>query len=383
MHLAGTNGKGSVAAMLEAGLLVQGIKVGLYTSPHLVRFSERFKINGREVEPGRALKLIEDVWRVADPREPPTFFEFVTAMAFLYFAQEKVDWVILETGLGGRLDATNVCSPAVCVITNVGLEHQEYLGRTYREIAGEKAGIIKPGVPVAHGVDQPSARRVVEARAAELGAPVWRSGRDVKCRRDPQGGFGLWSEDFKFPRVATNLVGRHQAGNAALALGAWQGMARAGAPLSAEAFAKGLGQVRWPGRLEQLPTPQGQATLWMDGAHNPPAARVLAQNLDLVRQGREPLVLVLGIMADKDLASMVPRLVSLADRVVYSRPRYMRAAAPERLMEMAPFGAPPGEVVPELWGRAQTGGGFGRTGGGGFGQRIAVHRGRGQGSLFG
>ena len=348
VHLAGTNGKGSVGAMLEAGLLAQGLKVGMYTSPHLVRFSERFKINGREVEPARALELIQAVWQVADPREPPTFFEFVTAMAFVYFAQEKVDWLILETGLGGRLDATNVCVPAVSVITNVGLEHQEYLGDTYAQIAGEKAGIIKPGVPVAHGVAQPSARRVVEARAAELGAPIWRMGRELKCRRQKDGAFSLRGGRFAFPRLTTNLVGRHQPGNAALALGAWEGMVRAGAPLSGQAFAQGLTQVNWPGRLEKLPTGPDEPTLWLDGAHNPPAARVLAQNLDLVRQGRGPLVLVLGIMADKDLASMVPQLIALADRVVYSRPRYQRAADPGRLARFAPPGSPPGEVVGEL-----------------------------------
>ncbi|MCA1990270.1 MAG: hypothetical protein LDL07_14195, partial [Desulfarculus sp.] len=174
VHLAGTNGKGSVGAVLEASLLAAGIKAGFYTSPHLVRFEERFRLGGREIVPEKVLALAEAVWPAVDEREPPTFFEFVTAMALLWLAQEGAELAIIETGLGGRLDATNLVRPLATVITNIGLEHQQYLGETYAAIAGEKAGIIKPGIPLAHGVSQPTARRVVEGRAAELGAPLRR-----------------------------------------------------------------------------------------------------------------------------------------------------------------------------------------------------------------
>lgn len=348
LHLAGTNGKGSVGAMLEATLLVAGFKTGFYTSPHLIRFSERFRLGGQEISQARVLELMETVWPAVDMREPPTFFEFVTAMAFVYYAQEGAQWTIVETGMGGRLDATNLCRPAATVITNIGLEHQDYLGHTYAAIAWEKAGIIKPGVPLVHGVTQPAARLIVEGRAAELGAPLHRLGRDLTCRRQADGTFSLNGGLWRLKGLSTSLVGRHQPGNAALALGALEALARAGAPLTPEHFRQGLKQARWPGRLQQHPSGPGEPTLWLDGAHNLPAARALLASLELVRQGRSPLVMVLGVMADKDLAGILGLLVPAADLVVYSRPRYERAARPEALAAAAPAGAPPGRVEPDL-----------------------------------
>ncbi len=351
LHIAGTNGKGSIAAMVEAAALAAGVKVGLYTSPHLVSFTERFRIAGREISRGRTIKLIDAVWQVADPREPPTFFEFVTAMGFLYFQQEEVELAIMETGLGGRLDATNVCRPAVSLITNIGLEHTEYLGRTLAEVAYEKAGIIKPGVPLVHGVAPGVARRVVENRAAELGAPVLRRGRDLRFRRRPDGAVRLLGPSWSVGPVKLNLAGDHQAANAALALGACQCLAQAGVPLAAAHLAAGLAQARWPGRMEQWPTDPGRPTLWLDGAHNLPAAKALLRNLDAVRQGRSPLVMVVGIMADKEVRRLLALLAPAADRVVYSRPVYSRAAEPADLVAQAPAGGPPAEVEPDL-GRA-------------------------------
>ncbi|MBI5521232.1 MAG: bifunctional folylpolyglutamate synthase/dihydrofolate synthase [Desulfarculus sp.] len=348
LHLAGTNGKGSVGAMLEATLSAAGLRAGFYTSPHLVRFSERFRLNGQEISQERVLELIETVWPAVDRREPPTFFEFVTAMAFVYYAQEGVDWAILETGMGGRLDATNLCQPQVTVITNIGLEHQEYLGHTYAAIAWEKAGIIKAGIPLVHGVTQPAARLIVEGRAAELGAPLHRLGREITCRRHAGGAFSLNGGLWSLKDLRTSLVGRHQPGNAALALGAVEALARAGAPVTPQHFRQGLSAARWPGRLQQQPSAPGEPTLWLDGAHNLPAARALVESLDLVRQGRWPLVMILGVMADKDLAGILGLLTPAADRVVYSRPRYERAAAPEALAAAAPAGAPPGQVEPDL-----------------------------------
>ncbi len=348
VHLAGTNGKGSVGAMLEASLLAAGVRAGFYTSPHLVHFSERFRVAGREIGQERILDLCEKVWPAVDRREPPTFFEFVTAMAFLYFAQEGVELAILETGMGGRLDATNICSPLVSVITNIGLEHQEYLGSTLAAIASEKAGIIKPGVPLVHGVATGPARRVVEDKAGELNAPLWRKGRELTYRSHPGGAFDLKGRLWRIKNVVTSLVGKHQPGNACLALGAAEGLAQAGLPLKPEHLRLGLAGARWPGRLEQHPTAPGEPTLWLDGAHNLPAARALVDSLDLVRQGRGPLVMVLGVMADKDLAGILGELAPAADMIIYSRPSYQRAASPKELAAAAPQGSPPGETVDNL-----------------------------------
>ncbi|KMY66636.1 hypothetical protein AAU61_16075 [Desulfocarbo indianensis] len=348
VHLAGTNGKGSVGAMLEAALLAAGMKTGFYTSPHLIHFSERFRLNGAEIEKPRVLELINRVWEVCDQREPPTFFEFVTAMAFVYFAEAGCQWTILETGLGGRLDATNVCAPQATVITNIGLEHQEYLGDTLRDIAWEKAGIIKQNVPLVHGVQQPAARRVVEERAAELKAPIIRKGRDISFRRARDGRFTLHGRLWTLKNAATNLHGRHQPSNACLALGALEVMSEKGAPVGPEHLRQGLGQVHWPGRLEQFPTPEGQPTVWLDGAHNLPAARALMESLDLVRQARFPLVMVVGVMADKDIPNILANLVPAADWVVYSRPSYSRAADPVALAKATPQGSPPFEQEPDL-----------------------------------
>jgi dihydrofolate synthase/folylpolyglutamate synthase len=351
VHLAGTNGKGSVGAMLEATMLAAGARVGFYTSPHLIHFKERFRLAGTEIGEERIMALAEEVWGAVDMREPPTFFEFVTALAFLWYAREKAEWVILETGMGGRLDATNICRPAATVVTNIGLEHQEYLGKTLSAIAFEKAGIIKPGVPLAHGVSQPAARTVVEGRAAELGAPVSRLGRDIRVRRAKDGSFSLAGARWRLSGLTTSLVGRHQPDNAGLALAAAEILAEAGAPLTPERFRQGLLQARWPGRLECLEDAGGGPPVWLDGAHNLPAARALLDSLDVVRGGRSPLVMVLGVMADKDYRAILAELVPAADLVVYSRPAYSRAADPAALAAAAPAGAPRGEVEPDL-GRA-------------------------------
>ncbi|MBU1453066.1 MAG: bifunctional folylpolyglutamate synthase/dihydrofolate synthase [Proteobacteria bacterium] len=351
VHLAGTNGKGSVGAMLEAALIQAGVKVGFYTSPHLERFTERFRINGKEISQRQVVQLCDEVWRAVDLREPPTYFEFVTAMAFAHFRRQEVELAIMETGLGGRLDATNICQPLVTVITNLSREHEDYLGKGLANIAFEKAGIIKPGVPLVHGVTQPVARKVVEDTALAKGAPIYRRGRELRFRRGPGDRFSLEGRLWSLRGQRTNLVGRHQPINACLALGAAEVLAEKGLPLTAEHLAQGLNEVHWPGRLEQWPTEPDQATLWLDGAHNPGAALALLASLEGMRQGRSPLVMVVGVMADKEVGKLLGLLLPAADRVVYSRPVYARAAAPEVLAAAAPAGAPPGETEPDL-GRA-------------------------------
>jgi dihydrofolate synthase/folylpolyglutamate synthase len=347
LHLAGTNGKGSVGAMVEAAFMQTGVKVAMYTSPHLVRFSERFTIRRVEITEARVVDLARQVLDVVDKREVPTFFEVVTAMGFLYFAQEGVELAILETGLGGRLDATNVCTPLVSLITNIGLEHTEFLGNTLAQVGFEKAGIIKPGVPLVHGVAPGPARRVIEERAAKLSAPVLRRGRELRFRRKANGSFDLSGTHWKLKELSTNLVGLHQPINACLALGACELLVQAGYDLEPLHFETGLKQVNWPGRLEKLPQPAGQPTLWMDGAHNIPAAQALLGSLDLVKEGRSPLVMVLGVMADKDYGRILHILAPAADRVVLTRPQYFRAAEPQALADAMPAGVPY-EAEPEL-----------------------------------
>ncbi len=348
LHLAGTNGKGSVGAMVEAALLQAGVKVGFYTSPHLQRFTERYRINGQEISQRQVMILAKAVWSVVDEREPPTFFEFVTAMAFEHFKRQGVELAIMETGLGGRLDATNICRPLTTVITNLGLEHQEFLGNRLSDIAYEKAGVIKRGVPLIHGVMQPGARRLVEETAARRRAKVFRRGRELRFRRRPDGSFDLFGRLWRLKGLSTNLSGRHQPINAALALGALEVLSEKGLPLQPQHMVDGLDRVHWPGRLEQWPTPKGQATLWLDGAHNPPAAKALLASLAQIRAGRKPLVMVVGVMADKEIGELLSLLLPVADRVIYSRPVYQRAADPQMLAEAAPNGAPPASIEPNL-----------------------------------
>ena len=348
IHVAGTNGKGSVGAMLEASLMEAGVKVGFYTSPHLNRFTERYKINGQEISQADVVKFAERAWQAVDDREPPTFFELVTAMAFDYFAESGVELAILETGMGGRLDATNICRPLATVITNIGLEHQEYLGATYRQIAYEKAGIIKPGVPLIHGVAQPTAREVVESLAQRRGAPVIRMGRDISFRHLKDGSFNLRGRFWELKHARTSLLGEHQASNACLALGLGEAMAEAGAPLKPEHMAAALPKTQWPGRLECLRGEPGQAAIWLDGAHNLHAAKILLANLEAIKRGRKRLVMVVGVMADKEVEKILATLLPPADQVIFSRPAYDRAASPQTLAEKRPPDCPEWQVVGNL-----------------------------------
>lgn len=332
IHVAGTNGKGSTAAMLSSVLCRCGFRTGLYTSPHLVRFTERFRIDDREVSVRRILDVFQKIRRVLDEAEPPTFFEMVTAMGLLYFAEEKVDWAVMEVGMGGRLDATNVITPKVSVITNVSLEHQEYLGNTVAAIAREKAGIVKNGVPVITGVSQPTALGVVKAECLRREAPLYCLGKDFRVRRNSDLTFRYKGMRHHCPSLGLNLVGRHQVRNAALALASLEALDRDGhVAWNPAAIAKGLASVHWPARLEIL---DRQPLVILDGAHNPSGAEALKRAIEEDFAHRR-VHLVLGIMADKDIAGMLKRLLPIADTAVFTQPRYARAANPERLRELA------------------------------------------------
>jgi dihydrofolate synthase/folylpolyglutamate synthase len=294
IHIAGTNGKGSVAAMCHAVLRTAGIRTGLYTSPHLVSFCERFQIDGQMISQDRVVQLVERLRPLLTQTttRPPTFFEVVTAIALVYFREENVDVVVWETGLGGRLDATNVVTPLVSVITNIGFDHMQYLGDTLASIAAEKAGIIKPGIPVVTGSREPEALHVIRETAAEQG-----------CRltevREPL--------DWEIP-----LAGPHQRWNCAIAVAALQA---SGLPVTMEQMREGVRVTRWPGRFQVV---RENPTVILDGAHNGPAAEVLAAALRERYAGR-PVALILGVLRDKDYATVAGILAPLA-RWIYCVP---------------------------------------------------------------
>jgi dihydrofolate synthase/folylpolyglutamate synthase len=309
VHVAGTNGKGSVVAYMRAGLEAAGHRVHVYTSPHLARFNERIRVAGRLIEDRALTALLEECERVNGSR-PITFFEITTAAAFLAFARAPADVVLLEVGLGGRLDATNVIArPAVTVITPVSLDHQHYLGETLAAIAGEKAGILKSGVPCIVSRQAPEAERVIVRRADAVGAALLMEGRDWSARRAESGmTFERASRPIMLPRPG--LLGEHQIGNAGAAIAALQVLSDTGFSVPGETWAKALTDVEWPARLQRLtrgPLPArlpGGWQLWLDGGHNPAAGAALAAQARAWRREspEAPLHLVCGMLNTKDPA---------------------------------------------------------------------------------
>jgi dihydrofolate synthase/folylpolyglutamate synthase len=343
IHIAGTNGKGSVAAMLEAILMNSGLKVALYSSPHLVRFTERFRIDGKEIHPGQVADLVREVKRVVDPTQPPTFFEFITAMALIHFARENPDISIVEVGMGGRLDATNVIRPLVSAITNISLEHQSFLGSRLTDIAGEKAGIIKPGIDLITAATQPQVIKVFSDTCKRRKAPFWRVGREIRYRRTGAQlnyyGMGRIEKDLDL-----GLLGKHQLRNAALALAVIELIERRGFTVSSEHIREGLNKPRWPGRMQVV---SRKPLIILDGAHNPDAMRILVNSMRDAFQWKH-LILVLGIMGDKDIPRIIKRIVPIADYVIYTRAEYYRAAEPQVLMKEAAPLRKQGEIIPTI-----------------------------------
>src|SRR5271157_4547485 len=252
LHIAGTNGKGSVAAMLSAVLARAGYPVGLFTSPHLVSLQERFRLRDQEISADALLNLINRARTAVSAAEPPTFFEFVTALALLYFLEEKADPIILETGMGGRLDATNIVQPLVAVITNITRDHEDHLGRGLVAIAGEKAGIIKAGAPLVTYATQKSVLDLFRRRCGELATPLYQGGVDFKTRGRGEMRFDYHGLAKELPNLALSLTGRHQYRNAAVALAVLELLERQGLAISPGAIREGLQKTRWPGRLEQV-----------------------------------------------------------------------------------------------------------------------------------
>ena len=347
MHVGGTNGKGSTAAMLAAMLASQGYCVGLYTSPHLVDFSERIQINGHPIPSEWLAELTERVRVAAEAHlaEPPTFFEATTVVAFAYFAEMRVEHAVVEVGLGGRFDATNVIAPLVSIITTIGLDHQEYLGNTLEAIAFEKAGIIKRGAPVVVGRMGEGPLSVIRAAAAERQAGCVVLDQDFHAAGEGPECFAYRGLRWRTEELACSLLGRHQLDNAACALAALEMAAERGARVSERALRDGLRTVRWPGRLELAGR---RPDIWLDGAHNPHAAEALATYLRALRARRgEPavgrLVLVVGMMRDKDRRGILAVLTAVPGvrQLILTRAAHPRAAAPEELaQDAAELGVP-------------------------------------------
>jgi dihydrofolate synthase/folylpolyglutamate synthase len=318
IHVAGTNGKGSTCAMIEAIQRAHGRRTGLYTSPHLVAIGERIQVDRTPLSDTAVVDLAErlrphyEAIRAQDPEDAPTFFELITAAALLEFAERKVDVAILETGLGGRLDATNVCTPEVCVITSIGLDHQEYLGPTHAAIAGEKAGIIKPGVPVVIGDLPPEAEAVIVARARAVGAP-FHFVRD----RFPQG----------LPEVS--LPGEHQRRNAGAALLACELASRL--PIDDAKARAALLTVEWAGRWQEFRLIDGRRLI-VDGSHNEEGARVVEP---LLASLPSPTVIVGALGADR-ARPLIETAARHAARLVLVRPDNERACSVEELAALIP-----------------------------------------------
>jgi dihydrofolate synthase/folylpolyglutamate synthase len=345
LHIAGTNGKGSTAAMAAAMLQAAGYRVGLYTSPHLVEFRERIRVNGEMIAESQVAQLTEQLQALCQPDLSPTFFEYTTAMAFQHFADSGVDVAVLEVGLGGRFDATNVVTTMACAITTISLDHQEYLGTTLSSIAFEKAGIMKPGVPVVVGRLDDDAWVTIEQVAEERQVPVFRRDKDFRTEGKTPQQFSYCGLGRQYDGLTCALEGRHQLDNAACALALLGAAASQGITVEAEAVRAGLRTVHWAGRLEVV---DRSPTILLDGAHNPAAVRALADYLICSDRSfrSHPIVLVLGMMRDKDHRGFVEPLKCLVDAVVLTQADLPRAATALELQASLEGLLPHPHVVP-------------------------------------
>ena len=365
VHVGGTNGKGSTAAMLSAILQGGGYRTGLYTSPHLLSFTERIRVDGVPIGEAEVTALVGELESLcaahfahAPIPEPdarqlphPTFFELTTAMAFLHFVRQRADVAVIEVGLGGRFDATNIITPRVTVITNVALDHQEYLGETLAEIAREKAGIIKPGVPLVTAADG-EGLEVVGRTAAERGAPLVHVPQAYHVSRlaSTVAGhtFDLVGPTRKYQGIHVPLAGHHQVENALTAIAAAEALEARGLRLGEAAIRRGLARARWPGRLQVV---GDRPRILADGAHNPAGAAALAAFLREQRAALHRVVLVFGVLKDKNWSAMLGALAPLADHVILTHPPTERGAEPRDLLGANRLGVPlemQSEVGPAL-----------------------------------
>jgi len=344
IHVAGTNGKGSVASSLASILHRSGYKTGLYTSPHLVRFNERIQINNRPITNEKVVASYRAVKDAHYGKRDPTFFEFTTAMALFEFAAQKVDWAVIETGMGGRLDATNIINPALSIITNISLEHREYLGNTLTQIAGEKAGIIKQCTPVVTGIRQRKAFAEIEKIAARKKASLFRLGTDFKVRRNQGQTFSYYGIRNVWHNLQTALPGSYQVDNAALVLAACELIGKNNTAITLHNIQEGLSRNHWPGRLEIV---SHNPFIILDGAHNLAAARNLAKFLSSNLAGKS-ITLVIGILDDKPYKGMLKSLLTTVHRVILTRAKIDRALEPRKLYEAAKNFNPDAVIIPDV-----------------------------------
>ena len=355
VHIAGTNGKGSTAAMLAAILGAAGLRTGLYTSPHLERIKERIRIDGREITDeefaaafDRVRAAIEELLAKGSLAAHPTFFECLTVMAFEYFARQQAEFAVFEVGMGGRLNATNIVAPEIALVTQIAFDHENYLGHSIEEIAREKAGIIKPGAWVVSAAEHPVARNVIRARAKEQGARLVEIDERFEIKnlrtegppRDTR--FEVVDKELRRTlELTVPLAGRFQARNAVTALAAARLLAERGFPIDEEAIARGIADVRWPGRLERVGE---RPAVYIDGTHNPAGARELVAFWDEQFPGAA-IHLVYGTLRDKPINEICGVLFPRAANVILTEPRQSRALKAETLADMTRHLAPNCEIV--------------------------------------
>lgn len=350
VHIAGTKGKGSTSAMIASGLAMSGYDTGLFISPHLHTMRERISINGIPITQDDFSSTVDAMWDSIElintkiPESPITTFEALTALAFIYFSKENVEFQVLEVGLGGRLDATNVVEPEITIITSLSLDHTDILGDTLQEIAREKAGIIKPKVPIITADQQPEALAVLEEISENRSAPMVLIGRDVQFNRTD---FNSEMQEVQISgqvldrpfdhHVRIPLLGMHQLENAALAITALESLRIRGYPIPYDGIYHGLANVLWPGRLEEL---QKKPRIIIDGAHNIWSAKKLREAINEYYE-YSSLHLIVGFSSDKDLTSMIKEWAPLSSTVISTRSRHPRSVDPEYIAtEFENYGHP-------------------------------------------
>lgn len=367
--VAGTNGKGSVTAMVDHALRATGLIVGRYTSPHLINLEERFAIDGKPVSTAELAGVINEMRALIDAlmeqgtlEAPPTFFEVTTAIAFELFRRASVGVAVLEVGLGGRLDSTNVVDPVAVAITSIDFDHEQYLGSTLAAIAGEKAGVIRPGIPVIVGPLPPEAHRVVVSAAAAAGANLIEAAAGVHIESTSEDGrtsVHIQTPVRDYGQLTLGLRGAHQVPNALVAVRLLEQLERI-APIDRDAIRAGLRDVRWPGRLQMMEVPGGRRVL-LDAAHNPAGASALATYLR--REFPEPLPLVFGAMRDKDVTMMLKTLLPVVSQMIMTEPPNPRAHTATELAAIARTLSPalrvdvepnPREALERAWAHAQV-----------------------------
>ncbi len=340
IHVAGTNGKGSASAIIHSILKNAGYKVGLYTSPHLVSFQERMIINGEYIDPGEIINLLEKmkpaINKVAqtDGCQHPTFFEVITAMAFIYFYEKKVDFAVMEVGLGGRMDATNICQPLVSVITHIDFDHMDRLGNTLAEIAGEKGAIIKQNAPVVSAEQLPEAQDVIKKIAREKNAPLYIYGKEVKanlnCSQLKGNYFDYKGISNEIYNLFVPLAGDFQVENTSLAIATIELLKDKGFVITKDDIIKGVANSKWPGRFEIV---REKPLVILDGAHNPNGVKQFIKNLKRLIPNKK-IIAVLGVFQDKDYAAIMKSIILQVNQVILTMADNPRATPTAVLAEV-------------------------------------------------